>query len=119
MVTSWYPPSKATEVAKKYVEVMLKIPQEFFEKPLVQAACMSDKDGIVAISINKVAQGKYEEAFNLIVRRMVMFYEIEGFRFKLENLLTVEESMPLFGVVPLSTTEKALHDGKETMRKKG
>jgi hypothetical protein len=108
MVTSWYPPNKATEVAKKYVEVMLKIPQESFEKPLVQAACMSDRDGIVSVSINKITQGKYEEAFNLVVRRMVMFYEIEGFRFKLENLLTVEESMPLFGLVPLSTKEKSL-----------
>jgi hypothetical protein len=106
MVTSWYPPNKATEVAKKYVEVMLKIPQESFEKPLVQAACRSDRDGIVSVSINDITKGKYEEAFNLVVRRMVMFYEIEGFRFKLDNLLTVEESMPLFGFVPLSKKEK-------------
>ena len=108
MVTSWYPPNKATEVAKKYVEVMLKIPQESFEEPLVQGACKSDRDGIVSVSINKITQGKYEEAFNLVVRRMVMFYEIEGFRFKLENFLTVEESAPLFGLVPLSTNEKGL-----------
>jgi hypothetical protein len=39
---------------------------------------------------------------------MVMFYEIEGFRFKLENLLTVEETGPLFGFVPLSKKDKML-----------
>jgi hypothetical protein len=97
----WYPATIATAVAKKYVEVMLKIPQESFEKPLVQAACMATKDGIVSISINDVTKGKYEEAFNLVVRRMVMFSDIERVTFKLETLLTVKESMPLFGFVPL------------------
>ena len=98
MVTSWYPPTKATEVAKKYIEVMQKIPQESFEKPLVPVGVSSGKDGIEVISIGDVRKGKYEEALNLTNRRMVMFFGIEGYRYEIKTLLTLEEAMPLIGL---------------------
>ena len=100
MVTSWFPPTKITEAAEKYVEVVQKIPLESFEKPLVTAASKPDKDGIVIIDIVEVTRGKYEEALILIARRMVMFYGIEGFRYQLETLATMEEAMPLIGLAP-------------------
>jgi len=98
MVTTWYPPDKATKVAKKFLEVMQEYPQESFEKPLVLAAASSVKDGIRSISITEVKKGKYEEAMNLIARREVEYFGIEGFRFEIETLLTIEEAMPLVGL---------------------
>ena len=98
MVTSWYPPDKATEVAKKFLEVMQKFPQESFEKPIVTAGVRAVKDGINVITITEVEKGKYEEAMNLIARREVEYFGIEGFRFEMATLMTVEEAMPLIGL---------------------
>ncbi len=98
MLTSWYPPDKATEVAKKFIEVMGKYPQESFEKPLVLAAASSVKDGLRSISITEIEKGKYEEAMDLIARREVEYFGIEGYRFEMETLLTIEEAMPLVGL---------------------
>jgi hypothetical protein len=98
MVTSWYPPDKAIEVAKKFLEVMQKFPQESFEKPLLLGGVTSVKDGIRVIAITEVEKGKYEEAMNLISRREVEYFGIEGFRFEMATLLTVEEAMPLVGL---------------------
>ena len=98
MVTSWYPPDKATEVAKKYLEVLQKIPYESFEKPLVPVGARSVKDGMEVINIVDVEKGKFEEAYNLTVRRLLMFIGIVGFTYEVEMLLTGEEAMPLIGL---------------------
>jgi len=98
MMTAWYPQGKATEVAKKYLEVVQKIPYKSFEKLLVPVGTKGVKDGIKVISITEVEKGKLEEAYNLAVRRMVEFFGIEGFRHELEIFLTGEEAMPLIGL---------------------
>ncbi len=98
MVTSWYPPDKAIEVATKYLEVLQKFPQESFEKPLVAAAASAVKDGIKVISITEVEKGKYEEALSLTAKRNVEYFGIEGYRFEIETLLTIEEALPLVGL---------------------
>ena len=99
MVTSWYPPTKVTEAAEKYIEVMQKIPDDpSIGEPLVTVGVNSGKDGIEAIAISNVKKGKYEEAMNLALRRMVMFHGIEGYRYEIKTLLTGEEAMPLIGL---------------------
>jgi hypothetical protein len=98
MVTSWYPPGKAMEVAKKFLEIMQKFPQESFEKPLLLGGVTSVKDGIRVIAITEVEKGKYEEALNLEAKRLVEYMSIEGYRFEIETLMTLEEAMPLLGL---------------------
>ena len=98
MVTAWYPLYKATEVGKKYIAVMQKFPAESFEKPLVPVGVRTVKDGIRVTAITEVEKGKFEEAYNLTVRRMVEYFGIEGFRYEVETLLTGEEAMPLIGL---------------------
>ena len=98
MMTAWYPLDKATEMAKKYIEVAQKIPYESFEKLLVPVGARSVKDGMKVTVIVEVEKGKYEEAYKLAVRRMIEFYGIEGLRYEMETLLTGEEAMPLIGL---------------------
>jgi len=100
MVTSWIPLDKVTEVTEKYMEVIQKFPQESFEKPLVISGSSPSKDGIKVISITEVEKGKYEEAVNLVARRMAEFYSIKGYRFEVETLLTLEEALPVIGMAP-------------------
>ena len=100
MVTCWIPPDKSAEAAKKFVEVMQKIPFERFEKPLLMLGGRPVKDGIKAISIGEVEKGKYEEAVSIVWRRMIEFDDIKGFRYEIEPLLTAEEALPMIGLTP-------------------
>jgi hypothetical protein len=101
MVTSWYPPTRTIEAAEKYIEVMQKIPDDpSIAEPLVTVGVNSCKDGIEVIAISNVKKGKYEEAMNLTLRRMVMFHGIEGYRYEIKTLQTLEEAMPLIGMSP-------------------
>jgi len=97
MVTSWYPPDKATEAAKKFLEVMEKFPQESFEKSWL-AGVKSDEDGIKTVWLTEIERGKLEEALNLASRREAEYLGIEGYRVKMETLMTFEDAMPLVGL---------------------
>jgi hypothetical protein len=100
MMTMWYPLTKMAEVTKKYFEVMKKFPFASFEKPLVNAIKMHDKEGSVIIMIVAVDKGKYEESLNLIFKRFLECYGIEGLNYKVETLMTFEENFALRGIVP-------------------
>jgi len=97
MVTSWYPPDKATEAAKKFLEVMEKFPQESFEKSWL-AGVKSDEVGIKTVWLTEIERGKLEEALNLASRREAEYLGIDGYRFKMETLMTFEDAMPLVGL---------------------
>jgi len=97
MVTSWYPPDKATEAAKKFLEVMEKFPQESFEKSWL-AGVKSDEVGIMTVWLTEIERGKLEEALNLTSRREAEYLDVEGYRFKMETLMTFEDAMPLVGL---------------------
>jgi len=97
MVTSWYPPHKATEAAKKFLEVMKKFPQESFEKSWL-AGIKSDEDGIKTVWLTEIERGKLEEALKLNARREAEYLGIEGYGFKMETLMTFEDAMPMIGL---------------------
>jgi len=100
MVTMFYPLTKVPEVAKKYFEAFKKFPLKSFEKEVVTAMKMHDKEGGVGIAIVEVEKGRYEDALNLGYKRMLQFSSIEGFNYKVETLMTVEESLKSMGIVP-------------------
>jgi hypothetical protein len=99
MVTSWVPFNKGNDVTKKHSETFKKIPLASFEKTLVWAGTPS-KEGMVIIHIYAVEKGKYEESYNLVTKRLFEFNNIEGYRYKIETLMTLEEGMAVMGVVP-------------------
>jgi hypothetical protein len=97
MVTSWYPPNKATEAAKKFLEVMEKFPQESFEKSWL-AGVKSDEDGIKSVWLTEIERGKLEEALILTAKREAEYLGIEGYGFKMETLMAFEDAMPIVGL---------------------
>ena len=91
MVTCWYPPAKAAEFGEKGVPVLPKLAQPEILKTLV-IGVGSGEDGIEATLIYEVQKGKLEEALNLVYRFLHTFYGIEGFRYQVKVLRTVEEA---------------------------
>lgn len=61
-------------------------------------AVRSVKDGMKVISIGEAEKGKFEEAYNVAIRRELEFYGIEGFRYEIETFLTTEEALPFIGL---------------------
>ena len=97
MVTTWSPHNKANEVAKKFLEVMEKYPQESFEKSWL-AGVKSDEDGIKSVWLTEIERGKLEEALILTAKREAEYFGIEGYGFKMETLMTFEDAMPIIGL---------------------
>ena len=65
MVTAWIPPGKGAEAAEKYMEVMKKIPQASFEKPLMQAASTVAQHGIEVYRLARLKEENMKKRWNL------------------------------------------------------
>ncbi len=89
-----YPSDKVDEVVKKFVEVEEKYPQEErVTSPVFPGGVYSDDDGIHTISIVDVAEGKMTYAINMTYKILNEYRNIEGYRYKIRPLLTIEEAM--------------------------
>ena len=99
IVTSLYPSDKATEVGKKYLEAISKYPpNENLATQLVPAAVKAAHQGIHVLGISEVKKGKLEEAYTYLVSMMAMFQSIQGFEYKVDVYLKVEEAMGIIGM---------------------
>ena len=99
IVTSLYPSDKAPEVANKYLEAIGKFPPDKnLATELVPAAVKGTHQGIQVIGISEVKKGKLEEAYTYLVGMMAMFHVIQGFEYKVDVYLKVEEALGLIGM---------------------
>ena len=97
VTTSVYPNDKAKDAAKMYMKMLEKYPESASLNPevlLVRGA----SEGIKAISIVEVKKGKFDGAMDFIVKRMVMFHDIPGYRYEIKTFLDVGEALALIGM---------------------
>ena len=95
MITTWYPPHKAPEIAKLYLKAPRKIP--FVSKWRVYNTA-AGTDGIKAYHVIYTERGKVEEAMLEVNKYFVPFFNIEGFRYLAEPLIGVSDSYKAFGM---------------------
>ena len=98
MVISTTPPDKAVELGKAQIKLMETPLPSYMKHVSVFAAV--DETGVKGYTILEVDKGKEFEGLKELHGRMVTFYDIVGFRYKVEPILTVEEALPLVGLVP-------------------
>jgi hypothetical protein len=111
IVTSVYPGEKAPEVGEKYFEALNKYPtDENLVTQLVPAAgCRGGNRRniggthreIQVMGISEVKKGKLNEAFSRLVSMMIMFDSIQGFEYRVEIYLKVEEAQGNWQWTPL------------------
>lgn len=100
LIRTWFPPHKAQEVAKVYMEELQKYrPDRSLGKSLATAIKSSDK-GIVSIEIFEVKEGKLEESLKHYHKVQIMYHNIEGFKYEVEVWRTPVEAMELLGMKP-------------------
>ncbi|MFX0134851.1 MAG: hypothetical protein ACFFDN_14515 [Candidatus Hodarchaeota archaeon] len=98
VTTVLYPPGKAKDVGKKYIEVLKKFPPDRSIAKTVLVAARSTKDGIKVIGISDVKKGKYEETLMRAVQGQQEFTDIDGYTYEIETFLDITEAMPIVGL---------------------
>ena len=95
----WYPPSKADEVGKKYLQVLKKYPpDQSLEKVVVPGAVSATKDGLEALIIAEVERAKLGDALDRDTNMMTEFRTIEGFTYEVKAWSTAEEALERIGL---------------------
>ncbi len=98
--TSYFPFTKGPETAKIYLEG-LKSSKNVIKglaKEIVPNSLKATIDGIEAISVHEVEKGKLEEFFVAQQKIMVMFHKIEGYKYKIDVRLNINEALELIGM---------------------
>jgi len=99
VIKSLYPTDKSKKVAQRYLEAMQKYPDDASAATqIVPAAVHSTLQGMTVTVIYEAKKGKFEEAYDIAVNRMVMFQDIQGFQYALESHLNLEEAMNAIGM---------------------
>lgn len=97
-VYAWYPSHKVPEVVKVYLEMLKKYPaDESLGETIMPSAVNTGCEGIKSLAVNKVKEGKLEEALTRTGTQMTMFQSVEGFEYSIEVWSTVEEAMGMIG----------------------
>ncbi len=96
MGTQWIPHSKTEQWAK----IFLKVNQNPFPSCIKkwQVYTSADgEDGIKGINIIFTERGQADEALVEISKVILPFWEIEGYRWKLEPLFGIQDSLKVLG----------------------
>jgi len=98
IVESVFPHNKSTEAGKKWLEVVEKYPPDRNVSKQIMVAVRVSKKGIVSIAAWDVKNGKEKEALIAMGEAMMMFSEIEGYRYSIKTYMSAAETMNLLGL---------------------
>jgi hypothetical protein len=97
VATATYPPDKATQITKKFLKGAEK-PLPSFIKPGHILTAPAGKLGIKVLVIYDIDDAKFKEGVKEIAKRYVPFYDVEGFRYTFEVMMSTTEAIPLLGI---------------------
>ena len=99
VTTSLYPTDKAMEAVKKYLETLEKYPPDkTLGTEVVPAAVKTTEQGVRAITIFEVKEGKLEKALTRVASEMVVFQSVVGFEYSIDVYFTLPEAMATVGM---------------------
>jgi len=99
VTTSLYPTDKAMEAVKKYLETLKKYPpDQTLGTEVVPAAVKTTEQGVKAIRIFEVKEGKLEKALTRTANEMVVFQSVVGFEYSIDVYFTLVEAMATVGM---------------------
>ncbi len=96
MMTQTYPFKSAAEVGKVGVKVLAKAPPPYVKRLGIYIT--AGGDGVKSYVLYEVERGHVEEGIKELSDRFALFFNIEGWKYTLEPLATVEESLARVGL---------------------
>ena len=99
IIKSCFPNERATEAAKKYLEIVEKYPpEEAMGKEILESAVDVDENGIHGLSIYEPKEGKLEEALKRTETIMVEYLSVPDYRWEIKIWSTPEEALKYIGM---------------------
>ncbi|MFX0019507.1 MAG: hypothetical protein ACFFAK_05815 [Promethearchaeota archaeon] len=99
MSTTHFPANRSSEVGKKYLEVVKKFPTDrSLEKVILPVAVRTTTNGMKAISIVEVKDGKFKEYMKRFYQNILEYFDIEGYTVDFEVFMSGAEALPLVGL---------------------
>jgi hypothetical protein len=97
--TQW-PHHVSEDVGKAYLEVMKKYPVDrSLYKAAVSSCVKATNEGLKALAVDDVKEGKLQETLDLVYRRMLMFGNlVKDLRYEIEVYMSGTEAMPMIGL---------------------
>jgi hypothetical protein len=96
MVASTWPTKSSVQVGKVAVEIFAKGPPPHVKR--LGLYITPGGDGMKAYNLYEVEKGHEDEGYKELMKEFVPFFNIEGYKFTVEPLLSVEEALPLVGL---------------------
>lgn len=102
MTTSYFPANKAAEAGKNYLEGLKKIPRDkSLAKTILPVGARVTQDGVKAISIAEVKEGKFIEYMENVHKRLLFYSgQMEEYRVEVEVFMSGAEALSLVGLEP-------------------
>ena len=100
VVKSLVPHEKAPEAGKKWLEVTKKFPPDRSVSKQLFVAMRPSVKGFIILGAWEVKDGKEKEALIRMNESMLMFTEIEGYKYSIETFMSSVEAMGLIGLKP-------------------
>ena len=100
VVKSLVPHEKAPEAGKKWLEVTKKFPPDRSVSKQLFVAMRPSVKGFIILGAWEVKDGKEKEALIRMNESMLMFTEVEGYKYKIETWSTIEEEYSSIGQTP-------------------
>ena len=97
VTTVIYPPDKSIVAAEKFIEVTAKELPPFLKRLQVLGDYRMDK-GMKVLSIYEADDARIKESIIELTKMYMQFNGIEGFRYEIEPMLTVKESLAVLGM---------------------
>ncbi len=96
MVIETWPTKSSVETGKVAVGTLSKALPPYVKR--LGLYVTPGGDGIKAYNLYEVEKGHEDEGYKELMKEEVPFFSIEGYKFTVEPLLSVEEALPLVGL---------------------
>ena len=94
LATINYPTAEANKMANMFVKVTATPLPSFVKRLHVLTTAKGDA-GIKVVGIYEVDDNKIKDAFVELTKYYVQYYDIPGFKYEIEPMLTAQEAIPL------------------------
>ena len=96
LLTMTWPTKSSGEVGKVAVENLAKASPPHVKR--LGLYLTPGGDGMKAYVLYEIEKGHIDEGFKEVTKRHVPYFSVEGWRYTIEPLLSVEEALPLVGL---------------------
>ncbi len=92
--TSTYPPDKTTVIVEKFKKHAATPLPSYMKRTHVLTAAAGDS-GSKVLAIYEVDDDKVADGIKELVKYLSNYFDVEGFRYTIEPMLTAQEAIPL------------------------